>query len=115
MRLLTACLAVGLFFASPALAGFVPGNSTPDIAVGASSTANVHIEGTANWIFIQNDCAGDLYFRLAPGRPADDGGGTSYPLRLATDQSFSGELVVHNLLASNSTTSACTFTLIFAR
>ena len=115
MRVFPACLIVGLFLSSPVLAGFLPINSTPDIAVGASSTANVHIEGTANWIFIQNDCAGDLYFRLAPGKPDDDGGGTSYPLRLATDESFSGELVVHNLLASNSTSSACTFTLIIAR
>ena len=106
---------LGLF-----LCGFAPVASTPDIAVDASGTTDVQLPTTAHWIYLQNNCVNDLYFRFtnrnAVGSETALGLGDGYPLRLAsTDIAFSAPVIATTVGASNSGNTACTFTLVIGQ
>ncbi len=93
---------------------FSPLPSTPDIAVASNATADIAIPGQrADWVFIRNDCAGDVYFDL---RDARDGATNDHPLRLAQDQQFSAEMTLFGAIEASPAggNSACTITVIFA-
>ncbi len=89
---------------------------TPDIAVSAGATLDVALPGVyANWVYIKNDCVGDLYFDLTGASVA--GGSKHYPLRLLQNQSFTGSFQVYSIGVSpgNGSASGCTFTLVPGR
>ena len=87
--------------------------STNDLTVTASATARFPIPGKrANWVWIRNDCATDLYFDLNPKVADSSGLATEYPIRLAQDQIFSGYLQVASIgVSPASGTVSCTFSL----
>ena len=100
--------------------GFAPVASTPDIDVGASATIDVQLPTTAHWIYLQNNCVEDLYFRFTNrnvvGSETALGLGDGYPLRLSsTDIAFSAPVIATTVGASNSGDTACTFTLVMGR
>lgn len=109
------------FLASPAFAESwqqIP--STPDITVAASSTVEVVLPSKVRFVAVKNDCSSDLYFRFT-GKSMEKqsetalGLGDNYPVRLKADQSFSLPIVTHNVGASNSGASTCTFTLFLGK
>ncbi len=106
---------MGAVWAFPAFA-FAPLSSTQDISVTDSGSTTIAIPGRqAGYIFLQNDCSGDVLFDLRGERDATT---TSqrWPLRLATDQQFSAEMTLFGAVSatlSGETAGPCTITVIF--
>lgn len=89
--------------------------STPDLTISGDSTSVVAVPfGRADWVFIQNNCSNDIAFDLNP-RADGDVSATSYPLRLPQDGQFQARIRIHSLGASAIASTACTYTVLFAR
>jgi len=89
--------------------------STPDLTISGDSTSVVAVPyGRADWVFIQNNCSDDIAFDLNP-RADGSVGATSYPLRLPQDGQFQARVRIHSLGASATVSTACSYTVLFAR
>lgn len=87
--------------------------STPDIPVTAGATSVWNVPGgRASFVWIKNDCTGDLYFDLNPKANGD----VSHPIRLKTGEEFRGSFNIGAVGVTPGTfTGACTFTVQFGR
>jgi len=125
MRKTTLAL-IALLWAIPAHAAqesYLILNSTPDIAVAATSTPTTFVPGGiatgpgqyAAWVFIRPDCTHPVYFGFNVPTYATD---AAYPLRLSSDEAFSAPFRIRSVGASPDSTSVgsdCTITLFFGK
>ena len=100
-----------MFLAAPVRAEtFFTIPTTPDFSLSASSTLEVVFARVADWIYIRNHCADDVYFAINPKRAGTDS--NIFSLRLKQNEVFVVPLRVHSVGASSVSTSTCLFTIM---